>query len=118
VRSVGEAATIRGGKNRIKPQKQHLAEHVPNTPGVYYFVDKKGGVLYVGKAKDLKARVRTYFNGGDGRRKVGRLVEEVAEVRSRRPRASCTRSSWRRGRSNASCPATTPSAATTRRAGL
>ncbi len=80
VRSVGEAATIRGGKNRIKPQKQHLAEHVPNTPGVYYFVDKKGGVLYVGKAKDLKARVRTYFNGGDGRRKVGRLVEEVAEV--------------------------------------
>jgi DNA polymerase-3 subunit epsilon len=81
VRSVGEAATIRGGKNRIKPQKQHLAEHVPNTPGVYYFVDKKGGVLYVGKAKDLKARVRTYFNGGDGRRKVGRLVEEVAEVK-------------------------------------
>ncbi|CAN5664364.1 hypothetical protein BH24ACT18_BH24ACT18_13570 [soil metagenome] len=81
VRSVGEAATIRGGKGRIKPQKQHLAEHVPNTPGVYYFVDKSGGVLYVGKAKDLRARVRTYFNGGDGRRKVGRLVEEVAEVR-------------------------------------
>ncbi len=80
VRSVGEAATIRGGKGRIKPQKQHLAEHVPSTPGVYYFVDKKGGVLYVGKAKDLRARVRTYFNGGDGRRKVGRLVEEVAEV--------------------------------------
>ena len=81
VRSAGEAATIRGGKGRIKPQKQHLAEHVPNTPGVYYFVDKNGGVLYVGKAKDLKARVRTYFNGGDGRRKVGRLVEEVAEVK-------------------------------------
>ncbi|CAA9512750.1 MAG: DNA polymerase III epsilon subunit-related protein MSMEG4261, partial [uncultured Rubrobacteraceae bacterium] len=29
----------------------------------------------------MKARVRTYFNGGDGRRKVGRLVEEVAEVK-------------------------------------
>jgi DNA polymerase III subunit epsilon len=83
VRSVGEAAAIRGGKNRIKPQKGHLAEHVPNTPGVYYFVDKNGGVLYVGKAKDLRARVRTYFNGGDGRRKVGRLVEEVAEVRAK-----------------------------------
>ncbi len=80
VQSVGEAATIRGGKGRIKPQKQHLVENVPNTPGVYYFVDKHGTTLYVGKAKDLKARVRTYFNGGDGRRKVGRLVEEVAEV--------------------------------------
>ncbi|HET7479969.1 MAG TPA: DEDD exonuclease domain-containing protein [Rubrobacteraceae bacterium] len=82
VRSIGEAATIRGaGRGRIKPQKQHLAENIPHTPGVYYFVDKHGTVLYVGKAKDLKARVRTYFNGGDGRRKVGRLVEEVAEVR-------------------------------------
>jgi DNA polymerase-3 subunit epsilon len=79
--SVGEAVAIRGGRGRIKPQKQHLAKGVPNTPGVYYFVDKHGTTLYVGKAKDLKARVRTYFNGGDGRRKVGRLVEEVAEVR-------------------------------------
>jgi len=83
IKSVGEAATIKGGRGRIKPQKQHLVEGVPGTPGVYYFVDKHGTVLYVGKAKDLKARVRTYFNGGDGRRKIGRLVEEVAEVRVR-----------------------------------
>jgi DNA polymerase III subunit epsilon len=83
IKSVGEALTIRGGRGRIKPQKQHLASGVPNTPGVYYFLDKHGTTLYVGKAKDLKARVRTYFNGGDGRRKVGRLVEEVAEVRVR-----------------------------------
>jgi DNA polymerase III subunit epsilon len=83
VKSVGEALSIRGGRGRIKPQKQHLASGVPNTPGVYYFLDKHGTTLYVGKAKDLKARVRTYFNGGDGRRKVGRLVEEVAEVRVR-----------------------------------
>ena len=80
VRSVGEAAALRGGRGRVKPQKQHLADGIPNTPGVYYFVDKHGTVLYVGKAKDLKARVRTYFNGGDGRRKIKRLVEEVAEV--------------------------------------
>jgi DNA polymerase III subunit epsilon len=84
VQSVGEAATLRGGRQgRVKPQKQHLAEGVPGTPGVYYFVDKHGTTLYVGKAKNLKARVRTYFNGGDGRRKVSRLVEEVAEVRVR-----------------------------------
>lgn len=82
VRTVGEATTLKGGsQRRIKPQKQHLAEGVPNTPGVYYFADKHGTVLYVGKAKDLRARVRTYFNGGDGRRKIGRLVEETAAVR-------------------------------------
>ncbi len=84
VAGVTEAAALRGGRyGRVKPQKQHLAEGIPRTPGVYYFVDKHGTILYVGKAKDLKARVRTYFNGGDGRRKVGRLVEEVAEVRVR-----------------------------------
>ncbi len=80
--SVGEAATLRSGSRaRIEPQKGHLAEDLPRGPGVYYFVDKHGTTLYVGKAKDLKARVRSYFNGGDGRRKIGRLVREVAEVR-------------------------------------
>ena len=80
VQNLGEAVALRS-KGRIKPQKGHLAEHLPRTPGVYYFVDKHGTVLYVGKAKDLKSRVRTYFNGGDGRRKIERLVREVAEVR-------------------------------------
>ena len=80
--SVGEASTLRSGaRARIEPQKGHLAEDLPRGPGVYYFVDKHGTTLYVGKAKDLKARVRSYFNGGDGRRKIGRLVREVAEVR-------------------------------------
>jgi DNA polymerase III subunit epsilon len=82
IRSVGEAATLRSGRRgRLEPQKGHLAEPLPRAPGVYYFVDKHGTTLYVGKAKDLKARVRTYFNGGDGRRKIGQLVREVAEVR-------------------------------------
>ena len=80
--SVGEAATLRSGAQaRVEPQKGHLAKDLPRGPGVYYFVDKHGTTLYVGKAKDLKARVRTYFNGGDGRRKIGRLVREVADVR-------------------------------------
>ena len=81
VRTVGETATLGSRTRRIEPQKGHLADHLPRTPGVYYFVDKRGTVLYVGKAKNLKSRVKTYFSGGDGRRKVGRLVREVAEVR-------------------------------------
>jgi len=80
VRSVGEAAALRPHA-RIQPQKGHLAEQLPHTPGVYYFVDKHGTVLYVGKAKDLKSRVKTYFNGGDGRRKIEQLVREATEVR-------------------------------------
>lgn len=82
MRSVGEAVALRG-RGKFRPQKQHLAEGIPKEPGVYYFMDKHGAPLYVGKAKDLSARVRTYFNGGDGRRKIKKLVEEVAEVRVR-----------------------------------
>lgn len=82
VHTVGEATSLKGSKKRVKPQKHHLAKDLPNAPGVYYFLDKDEVVLYVGKSKDLKSRVRTYFNGGDGRRKISRLVTEVAEVRA------------------------------------
>ncbi|TCJ16035.1 DEDD exonuclease domain-containing protein [Rubrobacter taiwanensis] len=83
VRTVGEALEVRGRGSRLPPRKRHLAEGLPSAPGVYYFLDGAGRVLYVGKARDLRRRVRTYFSGGDGRRKIGRLVREVAEVRFR-----------------------------------
>jgi DNA polymerase-3 subunit epsilon len=34
---------------------------IPDKPGVYFFIDKKGNVIYVGKAKSLRKRVRSYF---------------------------------------------------------
>ena len=44
---------------------------LPRNPGVYLFRDEDGDVLYVGKAKSLRARVRSYFNRGDGRPGIG-----------------------------------------------
>ena len=38
-----------------------MLKSVPTRPGVYYFSDTKGKILYIGKAKNLKARVRSYF---------------------------------------------------------
>jgi DNA polymerase III subunit epsilon len=60
-------------------KKVHLADGLPHSPGVYLFRDKAGRVLYVGKAKDLRARVRSYFSG-DGRSKVAELVRELAAI--------------------------------------
>jgi DNA polymerase III subunit epsilon len=57
-----------------------LVRDAPRSAGVYRFVDARGEVLYVGKATDLRSRLRTYF-GQDPRRRVADLVRETAEVR-------------------------------------
>lgn len=54
----------------------------PRSPGVYIMNDAAGRVLYVGKAKDLKARIHNYtVPGGDGRPQVPHLVRQAASVR-------------------------------------
>ncbi|HEY4621176.1 MAG TPA: excinuclease ABC subunit UvrC, partial [Gaiellaceae bacterium] len=53
---------------------------LPLSSGVYLFRDERGEVLYVGKAKSLRSRVRSYFQRGDGRPGAAQLVERVADV--------------------------------------
>ncbi len=53
---------------------------LPAGPGVYLFHDERDEVLYIGKAKSLRARVRTYFNRGDTRAGIEQLVERVQRV--------------------------------------
>jgi DNA polymerase-3 subunit epsilon len=59
--------------------KLKLTVALPRSPGVYLFRDRTGRVLYVGKATNLRARVRSYFSTDD-RRKVTRLLAELASL--------------------------------------
>ncbi len=60
--------------------KLGLTTALPRSPGVYQFVGASGEVLYVGKATNLRQRVRSYFSGDD-RRKVGGLLRDVRAIR-------------------------------------
>ena len=61
--------------------KLALAEDLPQTPGVYLMRDRDGSVLYVGKARNIRRRVRSYF-GPQGRhsRLIARALEAVAQI--------------------------------------
>jgi excinuclease ABC subunit C len=54
--------------------------NLPSRPGVYLMRDGAGKVIYIGKAKDLRARVRSYFNRNDGRSQIEFLVRRVENL--------------------------------------
>lgn len=59
--------------------KLRLSESLPRHPGVYTFKDRHGTVIYIGKAANLRQRVRQYFYG-DKRRTIGNLLRELHSI--------------------------------------
>ncbi len=53
---------------------------LPNKPGIYQYLDAQGNILYVGKAKDLKKRVSSYFNKKVDSGKTRLLVRQIADI--------------------------------------
>jgi DNA polymerase-3 subunit epsilon len=71
-----ELPTARGNPHY---DKIDLARGLPRRPGVYLFKDRHGTVIYVGKAKNLRTRVSSYFYG-DERRSIANLMREMKSV--------------------------------------
>ena len=55
-------------------------KNIPKTSGCYLFKDKKGQIIYVGKAKHLPNRVKSYFSNKNHTKKTKLLVENVSDV--------------------------------------
>ncbi len=68
------------GCERAEMDLAERVESLPTGPGVYLFKNRRGGVLYVGKAQNLRSRVRQYVSGGDGRIRIPALMERVRDV--------------------------------------
>ena len=63
-----------------KSKLEESAASLPTGPGVYLFKASDGHVLYVGKAQNLRSRVRQYLSGADSRMRIPALVERAADV--------------------------------------
>ncbi|MBP7931413.1 MAG: GIY-YIG nuclease family protein [Chitinophagaceae bacterium] len=55
-------------------------EQMPNTPGIYYFHDEKGKIIYVGKAKRLRKRVISHFSNNDVSKRKQDLMRMVHKI--------------------------------------
>ena len=73
---------MRPDPNTIPASLQLKLTALPQEPGVYFLKSAQGKVVYIGKAKSLRARVRTYFQDGyhDGRPQYAAMVNSVADI--------------------------------------
>ncbi|WP_417610855.1 excinuclease ABC subunit UvrC [Owenweeksia hongkongensis] len=60
----------------------NILRSLPNKPGVYQHLDKNGKILYIGKAKDLRKRVSSYFTKSHGNARTHMLVRKIEDIKS------------------------------------
>jgi DNA polymerase-3 subunit epsilon len=76
---LDDLLTLPSMRAHTSSAKLSLTAHLPRTPGVYQFRDRRSEVLYVGAAANLRGRVRSYF-AADGRRTVPQLVRSLTRI--------------------------------------
>ena len=63
------------------PALEVQLQTLPNSAGVYQYYDKNGKILYVGKAKNLKKRVTSYFTKRHDSHRIGVMVKKIKEIK-------------------------------------
>ena len=64
------------------PKLKNIVSSLSNEPGIYQYFDRDGTIIYIGKAKDLKKRVSSYFTKTHDNRKTAILVRNITDIRT------------------------------------
>lgn len=68
-------------RKSIEQNIKNILSVLPHKPGVYQYFDEQGTIIYVGKAKDLSKRVKSYFNKVHDSPKTNILVRKIADIK-------------------------------------
>ncbi len=68
--------------HEFDPQLLSEVAALPPLPGVYRYYDEQGGVLYVGKARNLKKRVTSYFQKNHGGTRIGHMITKIVRMQT------------------------------------
>ncbi len=77
---IDDLTTLASMAGHPQAAKLRMTSSLPRTPGVYLFCGHRDEVLYVGKASNLRQRVRSYF-GQEDRRRIGPMLREAQAIR-------------------------------------
>ena len=85
ITTIGELLSYQKGISEspllnVKKELQEDFRSLPNTSGIYYFTNKKDEIIYVGKAKSIRERVKTYFSTS-APRKAQKIVKQAARLK-------------------------------------
>jgi DNA polymerase III epsilon subunit family exonuclease len=79
-RTVADLSALAATRTRRLLDKRHLAFGAPTRPGVYLFLGRNGQVLYVGRARDLRSRLRSYFRSDRQRPAVEAALAAAEQI--------------------------------------
>ncbi len=68
-------------KDKLRAYLMGIVSNLPDSPGCYQYLDETGTIIYVGKAKNLKRRVYSYFSKEHDNRKTAILVSKIRDIK-------------------------------------
>jgi DNA polymerase-3 subunit epsilon len=80
--AIAKALKRNSGDTSLPPNLDKIEfDHLPDKPGVYYFLDAKGTIIYVGKANNIKKRIISHFSGEAREWNRSNIRNEICNIR-------------------------------------